>query len=590
MNRDHLRAFIWLRYRLRLNQLRRGGVSNVVILTLAGLFLAIAAIGLLAGGFAVGCWALADVPSVAILAVCDGLVVGLLFLWMIGLAADLQRTEALAIDKVLHLPVSPAGAFLVNYISSLASITLGLFVAGFTGLTLGLTVSHGLQMLLTFVPFVAFVFALTALTYQFQGWLASLMTNPRRRRTIVVGFTMGIILVSQTPQLANLLWIRNHKPDPPAKVTPEPTQAVTTSAPPRTSEPDKNRDDWQAIAPYVWAGNAILPPGWLPLAAGGLAGGNYLPSLLSTLGLTLIGAASLRRAYRTTLRLYTGQDSSGGPAIVTAAPVGPRQLTMVEWRLPGISEPTAAVATAALRSLIRAPEAKMILIAPVVMVVVAGGYAATSQSVPPEWLRPLFAAGGGAMVMLAALQIVGNQFGHDRGGFRSYVLSPVSRRDILLGKNLAAVPLVLGLAWVVVAVVGIAFPMRFDHFLAAFCQVISMALVFSVVANTASILAPLPIAAGAMKAQPARLAQVLVQMLIVFVLPVVIAPTFLPLGLEALAVEFCGVGRGWPIALAFSLIVLVAAAGVYSLALTWQGRLLQIREREILLVVTSKEE
>ena len=29
----------------------------------------------------------------------------------------------------------------------------------------------------------AFVFALTALTYQFQGWLAALMSNPRRRRT-----------------------------------------------------------------------------------------------------------------------------------------------------------------------------------------------------------------------------------------------------------------------------------------------------------------------------------------------------------------------------------------------------------------------
>ena len=57
--------------------------------------------------------------------------------------------------------------------------------------------------------------------------------------------------------------------------------------------------------------NLVLPPGWLPLGIRGLAEGNVLPALLGTLGLTLIGSASLRRAYRTTLRLYTGQFSSG---------------------------------------------------------------------------------------------------------------------------------------------------------------------------------------------------------------------------------------------------------------------------------------
>ena len=32
----------------------------------------------------------------------------------------------------------------------------------------------------------AFLFALTAITYQFQGWLASMMSNPRKRRTVIV--------------------------------------------------------------------------------------------------------------------------------------------------------------------------------------------------------------------------------------------------------------------------------------------------------------------------------------------------------------------------------------------------------------------
>ena len=39
--------------------------------------------------------------------------------------------------------------------------------------------------------------------------------------------------------------------------------------------------------------NLVVPPGWLPLGATALAEGNVLIALLGTLGLTLIGTASL---------------------------------------------------------------------------------------------------------------------------------------------------------------------------------------------------------------------------------------------------------------------------------------------------------
>ena len=56
----------------------------------------------------------------------DGIVLAFLFIWMIGLITELQRTEALSLDKFLHLPVSPIGAFLINYLSSLFSVSLRL--------------------------------------------------------------------------------------------------------------------------------------------------------------------------------------------------------------------------------------------------------------------------------------------------------------------------------------------------------------------------------------------------------------------------------------------------------------------------------
>src|SRR5205823_1921847 len=49
----------------------------------------------------------------------------------------------------------------------------------------------------------AFVLMVTAVTYQLQGWLASLMANPRRRRTVIVALTVAFVLVSKLPNLLN---------------------------------------------------------------------------------------------------------------------------------------------------------------------------------------------------------------------------------------------------------------------------------------------------------------------------------------------------------------------------------------------------
>src|SRR5205085_9960542 len=131
----------------------------------------------------------------------DGMVLAFLFSWTIGLLAELQRSEALSIDRFLHLPVAPSGVFLINYLSSLLSINMLLFAPLMLGLILGQAVGSGLAFLALLPLLLAFWLAVTAVTYQFQGWLAALMVNQRRRRTIIVMLTFGIILVSQLPGL-----------------------------------------------------------------------------------------------------------------------------------------------------------------------------------------------------------------------------------------------------------------------------------------------------------------------------------------------------------------------------------------------------
>src|SRR5207247_262332 len=165
---------------------------------------ALAAVGGFAGLFLVGMFALPRVDPTVVMYVWDALAIAFLFFWLIGLIQELQRAEALSLDKFLHLPVSLTGAFLINYVTSLVSPCLIVFLPAMIGLCLGLAVGKGPAMLGLLPLLAAFVLMVTALTYQFRGWLAALMVNKRRRRTVIVVATVSVILLAQLPQLINI--------------------------------------------------------------------------------------------------------------------------------------------------------------------------------------------------------------------------------------------------------------------------------------------------------------------------------------------------------------------------------------------------
>src|SRR4030095_6034388 len=116
----------------------------------------------------------------------------------------------------------------------------------------------------------------------------------------------------------------------------------------------------------------------------------------------------------------------------------------------------------------------------------------------------------------------------------SYVLSPVSRKDILLGKNLALAPFLLGFTTVTAVFIQIIYPMRVDHFLAVLIQMLPMYLVYCLIGNILSIIAPMPTAAGSMKPVKPKAATILIHMAFVFLFPIALAPTLIPLGIQFL--------------------------------------------------------
>lgn len=600
MNTRHLATFVWLRSRIRVNQLRRGGIANQIILLLLVGMAAMAAVGLLVGGFFAGLFALPKADAAARLLVWDGVVVAFLFMWMIGLLTDIQRSDPLTLDRFLHLPVSPSGVFVINYLSSLSSMTLLLFVAAAGGLLVGQLFAVGPVMLLGFVLLAAFVFAVTALTYQFQGWLAVLMSNPRRRRTIVVFVTFGVILIAQTPNLINILrpWKTATPPSvvltPPEPIPTKPGETPPTRplAPPYAEvKKEQDRKTWEQVSETAWLLNAVIPPGWLPHGLASLSEGGVLSTLLGTLGFAAIGGGCLYRAYRTTVKYHTGQFATGGEgkaAKPVVAPLPNGKPTMVEWQLPRVSEHAAAVAVSSLRGLLRAPETKMLMLVPVILAVVLGGLLIAFATNIPQPVRPLIAIGLSAMVLLTGVQVAGNQFGYDRAGFRAFVLAPLSRRDLLLGKNLALAPILLGIGVVLALLVGIVLPMRVEHNPMVLAQLVSLYLLYCLLMNFLSIVAPMPLAAGAMQPTNVKLAPVLWQFGFMMVYPFCIGLVLLPVGVEVLVEEITQIRL--PIGVVLSIGLLAAVTVVYRRSLTAQGEWLTRREKDILLVVTSKVE
>jgi ABC-2 type transport system permease protein len=613
VNWEHFRAFLWLRWRIRVNQLKRGGTANLVIMAIFVPFLLFMGVGLFIGLFFVGWQAipLAKPPAPVVMYVFDGLIVAFLFAWAVTLLAELQRAEVLSIDKFLHLPVSIKGVYLINYLSSLVSLNLAVFVPAMLGLCLGLALGISPAMLLLVPVVFAFVMMITALTYQFQGWLASLMINPRRRKTVIVLVTMGFVLLCQLPNLINFARPWKNEPDVRAvRYTQQHNelsqllkdQQITPEEFARRSKELSNnfqkhidtsqQKTWQQVEDTAWFINLVLPPGWLALAGMSLAEGNVVPALLGMAAMTLIGYASLWRSYRTTLRLYTGHYTGKKMKPVAVAPApraGAPGRGMLERELPWVSEQVSAITLASFRSLVRAPEAKMMLLAPIIMVVVFGSMFVVNAVDLPELVRPLVIFGGMSMVLIGMIQLVGNQFGFDRNGFRVFVLCAAPRRDILMGKNLAVAPFAFALATVVAVIVEVVYPMRIDHLLATWPQMVSMFFLFSLVANFMSIMAPTPIAAGSLKPANPKLTVVLLQMLFLSLMPMFVAPLLVPLGLEFL-LDQMNVISGVPIYLILSLLICCGVVGLYRLVLTWQGQLLQWREQKILEIVTTKVE
>ncbi len=195
MNWEHLRAFLWLHSRLRANRSKRSGKLSNTLHTVIYILGVVVAVLTFSAALAVGIYALRTVSPATVLFAWDGAVGGFLFGWMLGLSVELQRSELLPLEKFLQYPISVSGLFLINYVSSILSdyMAMFFFIPAMLGLSVGLVIGRGAAMLWLFPLIGAFLLMVTALTYQFRGWLAVVMLNKKHRRTVISVVTITTV-------------------------------------------------------------------------------------------------------------------------------------------------------------------------------------------------------------------------------------------------------------------------------------------------------------------------------------------------------------------------------------------------------------
>jgi ABC-2 type transport system permease protein len=658
VNWQHFRTLVWLRRRLFRNRMRRAGKVNAVVTQILMALAIVASVALFCATLWLGVWLLPKASADHVLYLWTGVTVAFLFFWMLGVMTELQRSEVLSIEKLFHFPISPSSAFIVNYLSSLVCLSLILFLPAMIGLAVASVVAMGPWMLVSLPLVIAFVLMVTSITYQFRGWLATLMVNKRRARTIVAFVTGAFIIAANLPNLIHFHNLGSHRPAQDKvvqtdqamdaerreidrlqadlnakKITPQESQrslAAITEIQQKNTESlnetrrEKDRQESEAAEKqakyWIVIADLALPPGWVAYGTHRAAEGQILPGIAGSVLLCVIAGASLRRSYRTTVRFYLGANRSdqtvsevvpaqpGAAPVRAAEPVAspgssatasgtyPPLPRLLARNLPGVPEQAAATALATLRALVRAPEVKMMLLTPILL----GGVFFTTRLVNRGGapiameFRTAIALGVVVTVTVSLSQLFQNLFGFDRSAFRMFVLSPASRREILLGKNLALAPIVLGAGLIFLGILEFMLPLRPTELLATFVELLCAFLIVCLVGNQMSILLPSAVRQGSMRNSDTKVLRVLARFVAMLGLMVAFVPLAIPPGLDYLAQTFFLHQYAWgkwiPVYLILSLLLALVTLLVYREVLDYQGGLLQRRELRILEAVTTKDD
>jgi hypothetical protein len=337
-----------------------------------------------------------------------------------------------------------------------------------------------------------------------------------------------------------------------------------------------------AISSFRWT-----PPGAIAYGlAYGLRPGNTAMFTLAFLGVAVYAALLIAVTYWLSRHYVLG--GGGRRRVRTQRSPAPAAASYTGWALPLMSPALSAIVEKELRYLWRNAQVRMMTFMPLVLIVVRmmnkrrfDQVGSASSPFATEFFRygeGLVATGAMLYVFLILSGLFCNQFAFEGSGMRTLILSPVDRKTILLGKNLAFAVLALLFSAGLLLVNELVFR---DISPAALLFVAMSFLIFvtlmSIMGNWFSVRFPKRMKFGKRLNVSGAAGLLLIPMVFILAVPP-LAATAAGYVAQSLLVEYATLA-----------VLAVLLIGVYVLVIGAQGESLQRREVELLAAVNDPE-
>jgi hypothetical protein len=465
---------------------------------------------------------------------------GFLYLMWGTLPLSLGGSKQFDAGKLLLYPITLRKLFAVDFISELTTLHSVIAVPAILAIAIGVGLATGnlAWTLIAVVPITLFGVALSK-------WLATIMGSLLRRKrargeTIValIGAIAGLggalagqiapILFRHAESLRSLRW------------TPPGAAALLLIS----------------SSPVSGFGYAV---GFLTLSAYSIAliAGTYVIARRAALGLEGRRKRKVRSEASADAQVYAG------------------------WKLPLLSPDLSAVVEKEWRYATRNAQMRMMAVMPLILIAIRLFNSQRMESglrrgpsAAHEFMTygsGLLATGGVLYVFLILASLSCNAFAFEEGGMRTLILSPLDRRKILLGKNIALWVLALIFSTILLTVNTLVFrDLSAQNLLFVILTFITFAALMSTIGNWLSIRFPKRMVFGK-------------RMNVSGVGGVMLIPIIIVLGIAPLLATLAGYFTGSLLVehLALALLALITI-GIYVLALNIQGRTLARREIDIL--------
>lgn len=320
------------------------------------------------------------------------------------------------------------------------------------------------------------------------------------------------------------------------------------------------------------------PPGAAAYALSGGLIGSSLSYGLAVLTLATYTAVVVVGAYWIARRAALGLDSRKGRA---GKQVKADVSVYTGWNFSPLSSSVTAVLEKELRYVMRNAQVRMMALMPLILILIrvlntsgfseGGDGAGTISSDFLLYGQGLIASGGVLYVFLVLSGLSCNLFAFEEAGMRALILSPIDRRNILIGKNIAVSLVALTLSAALLIVNQLIFrDLNIDAIGFAFLSFLIFAALMSVIGNWLSIRFPKRMKFGKRMNVSGVVGLLLIPMMMLLALPplAAVAAGYLA---QSLLVEYATLS-----------ILAALGIGLYALVVDSQGEMLQRCEIDVL--------